>query len=151
MPDDVTVLFDLIYADDLLFLQSDMKKIVLVLLAALYLLSAVGVSAEHFYCCGKLAGTTFSFGDSGHPVVKASVKAENCCKTTQQSFKVKDNHVGAAASPIAPMAWIAVLTQPKPALSEPMVQENRAVIYQPHGPPNRQQIPIYILNSTYRI
>lgn len=132
------------------YLYHKMKRITLILLTALYLLSAVGVSAEHFYCCGKLASTTLSLGDSQPPVVKVNVKAENCCKTTKQSFKVKDNHVNAGASSIG-LTWVAVIAQSVPTLPEPAVQEHTDIIRYAHAPPERQQTPIYILNCTYRI
>ncbi|HWZ34623.1 MAG TPA: hypothetical protein VNW51_00610 [Mucilaginibacter sp.] len=127
-----------------------MKKIAVVLLAVWYLLSAVGVSAEHFFCCGKLASTAFSFGDTKTPVVKGTAKADNCCKTTKQSFKVKDSHVGADVYHVD-ASWVATITQPAPALPAPVVQELIAATYQAHGPPERQHTPIYILNCTYRI
>jgi len=126
------------------------KRAIAILFSIVYLLSAVGVSVEHFYCCGKLASTTFILGDTHHPVVKGLAKTDDCCKTTKQSFRVKDNHVGVSGSSIVP-TWVAVMMQLVPALPEPAVQEYTGITYRVHGPPERQQTPIYILNCTYRI
>ncbi|MEO7211999.1 MAG: hypothetical protein ABIX36_04315 [Mucilaginibacter sp.] len=39
-----------------------MKKITIVLLTAVYLLSAIGVSASRFYCSGILKTTSLTIG-----------------------------------------------------------------------------------------
>jgi hypothetical protein len=125
------------------------KKITVALLTAVYLLSAIGVSASSFYCCGLRTSTTFSLGDVS--ASNSQTKADNCCKTTKQSFKVKDNHFGSGS--------FSLLTKFFPALHQPdtflslNTKSFTAVhaAFNSHAPPFRQRGPIYILNCTYRI
>jgi hypothetical protein len=127
------------------------KKITAILLTTVYLLSAIGVSATSFYCCGVLRSTSLSIGDLQSKDTKATAKANNCCKTTKQSFKVKDNHFGSGS--------ISLLTKIFPALNQPVIIFNlntksftsAHAAFNSHAPPFRQHEPIYVLNCTYRI
>lgn len=116
------------------------------------MLSAVGVSVEYFYCCGRLSKTTFSIGEARGSNAKTSHRADNCCKTTKASFKVKDQHVGANALHLnaEPFA-VAIVAQHLTALPAPEVVSRSVNAFYAHGPPERQQLPIYLLNCTYRI
>lgn len=75
-----------------------MKRTALLILTLLYTISCLGMSVERFYCCGKLARTTYIIGDTGGKEVKAG-KDDKCCKTVKTTFKVKDNHFSAKTGP----------------------------------------------------
>lgn len=128
-----------------------MKRITVVLLTTIYLLSAIGVSASSFYCCGALKSTSFSIGGLQPQGSKATAGADNCCKTTKQSFKVKDNHFGSGS--------FSLLTKFFPALHQPatiFVHNTKSfttvnTAFNSHAPPFSQHEPIYTLNCTYRI
>lgn len=127
-----------------------MKKVTIILLTAIYLLSAIGVSASSFYCCGILKTTTFSIGavhDNGQKVVKG----DNCCKTTKQSFKVKDNHFSSDAFSLSVQFFPAIVeTSTEFKLNaEPFSVIHTA--FNSHAPPLGEHTPIYTLNCTYRI
>jgi hypothetical protein len=125
------------------------KRITIALLTAVYLLSAVGVSATSFYCCGILKTTSLSIG-ADHESDKI-IKGDNCCKTTKQSFKVKDNHFGSDALSHSVKFFPALMetTIPSELNSEPFVASHNA--FNSHAPPFGQHTPIYTLNCTYRI
>lgn len=126
-----------------------MKRFTIILLTLIYALSATGVSAERFYCCGKLAHTSFTIGDSGNSENNKG-KADHCCKTTKQSFKIKDQHVGEKTYNPQTKAFVALL----PAVPEFQFVAFCVipqVTYQTNAPPKRQQTQIYILNCTYLI
>lgn len=130
--------------------MGQVKKFTIIVLALIYLLSATGVSAERFYCCGKLARTTFAIGDSGNTENNKISKVHKCCKTTKRTFKVKDSHVGSGGLFVAKVAPAAL---PPVILCLPAVSESTPVNWasRANAPPDRQQIPVYILNCTYRI
>jgi hypothetical protein len=124
------------------------KRLTIVILTAVYLLSAIGVSASSFYCCGVRMSTTFSLGDVHTSNSKA--KAHNCCKTTKQSFKVKDSHYS-TDSFLLLVKFFPVLHQQVTAISFDAQLRTVAYAFQSHAPPFRQHQPIYSLNCTYRI
>ncbi|HTD39373.1 MAG TPA: hypothetical protein VK671_02045, partial [Mucilaginibacter sp.] len=74
-----------------------MKRTALILLMAIYLLSCMGMGINRYYCCGKLASVTLTYGASDNTINKAA-KNKNCCRNEKQSFKVKDNHFNVASS-----------------------------------------------------
>jgi hypothetical protein len=125
------------------------KKIFISLLTAVYLLSAIGVSASSFYCCGILKSTTFSIGDHGSDN-KVAAKTDHCCKTTKQSFKVKDNHYGAGTFSLSAKFFPVILPFSLVKLNDdPYTRVYTA--FNSHAPPFRQHAPVYLLNCTYRI
>lgn len=126
-----------------------MKRTAIIILTLLYTISSFGMSVERFYCCGKLAHTTYAIGDSGSKETKA-VKADNCCKTTKQSFKVKDNHVGVKALMLQSNTFVASLPE-RHGLVSFVVITISPLSYQANAPPGRQRTPAYILHCNYRI
>jgi len=126
-----------------------MKKFTVTVLALIYMLSTLGVSAERFYCCGKLARTSFALGDSGNSVNTNSKKGD-CCRTTKQSFKVKDQHVIAKMLDVTAKTFVALLPSVIPFRSV-AVNVLQPTVYCANAPPDRKQTPIYLLNCTYRI
>ncbi len=127
-----------------------MKKITIVLLTVVYLLSAIGVSASRFYCCGILKTTNLTIGVN-HESEKITSIGDDCCKTTKQSFKVKDNHFGADASSLSFKSFPAVtyIITPFELNAEPFTFIYTA--FSKHAPPCGHDTPIYTLNCNYRI
>lgn len=128
---------------------SVVKKVTIVLLTAVYLLTAVGVSASSFYCCGILRSTTVSLGELKSNDSKA-VKNTQCCKHTKQTFKVKDTHFASHASSLPDKFFAATL---QTAGNFQLAAQPVKIVYLPfnsHAPPLGQR-SIYALNCTYRI
>jgi hypothetical protein len=126
------------------------KRIAIAFLTAVYLLSAIGVSATSVYCCGALKSTSLSIGELQSKDSKTA-KDANCCKTTKQSFKVKDNYFGASSFSFVTKLF-PVLHQPATIFSL-NTKSFTAVCtaFDSHAPPFRQHETIYTLNCTYRI
>ncbi|MET3981919.1 hypothetical protein ABIB62_004521 [Mucilaginibacter sp. UYP25] len=127
-----------------------MKKITIVLLTAFYLLSATGVSASSYYCCGFLSSTTFSIGEIQGANTKVAAKTNDCCKTIKHSFKVKDNHYGPGFSTIV-IHFVPVIL-PFSSL-EPIegTFEKSYTVLDNHAPPFGQHTSIYTLYCSYLI
>jgi hypothetical protein len=126
------------------------KRTALIILTAIYLISCVGIGINRFYCCGKLASVTLTYGDNDN-TNDQSAKKDNCCKNEKQSFKVKDNHFS-----VVPFS----LDHPAPALNPSFVNFHNEkivtylsskIVYEGNAPPGHSDIPAYILNCTYRI
>lgn len=107
------------------------------------------MSVERFYCCGKLAHTTYAIGDSGNKEVKTG-KADNCCKTIKTMLKVRDNHFS-AKTVLDFKNSVAVLT---PFLFVPVSPKRAEApevnVYDSQAPPVHRN-PLYLLHANFRI
>jgi len=125
------------------------KRTALILIAAIYLLSCVGIGVNRFYCCGKLASVTLIYGAADNQAHKKA--DDSCCKNEKQGFKIKDNHVSASSFTLQALSpallpavnhWIAAIT---------VKELPSAIAYQANAPPGSTAIPIYTRNCIYRI
>lgn len=124
-----------------------MKRTALLILTLLYTLSSFGMSVERFYCCGKLAHTTYALGDNGNQVAK---KADNCCKTVKTTFKVKDNHFSAKTvldfkNAVAVIVPVFFVPAPQERTDSPVLN-----VYDSQAPPVHRN-PLYLLYANFRI
>jgi len=126
------------------------KRTVLIVLTAIYLLSCLGMSVTRLYCCGKLTSVSFTYGAADNPTGHAKSK-KNCCDREKQSFKIKDNHFVSSSR---------ALNHPPPAVISSFLglPGERALnlpgtyrVYRGNAPPGRLDIPAYTLYCTYRI
>jgi len=127
-----------------------MKRTALILLTVIYLSSLVGVAVNRFYCCGKLASVTITYGASDSNGDK-SAKKDHCCKHKIQNFKVNDSHFNVASFSF---------DHPLPAIIPGVIHLDNdqifkvlpaTVAYNGNAPPGYSNIPVYTLNCTYRI
>jgi hypothetical protein len=122
-----------------------MKRIALILLTSIYLLSCVGIGVNRFYCCGKLASVKLTYASADH------TDKGKCCKNDMKTFKVKDTHVNVASFALSDLSPMIL-----PSLSNwnsiiPVNEQITAIGYQSHAPPGSPATPIYTLNCAYRI
>jgi hypothetical protein len=126
------------------------KRIALILLSAIYLLSCSGIAADSHYCCGALQSTSLS--GSSKETCKMNTPMKGCCKTKKQYFRVKDQHIGSSA--------FSFYTKFSPAIAVPFlifidginIPFQDILCFNSNAPPNwRLSTPAYILNCTYRI
>ena len=126
-----------------------MKRSVLLLLTAIYIVSCVGMSVNRFYCCGKLALVTFTYGGDANNS-KETGKKDNCCKNEKQCFKINDSHFNVASlslnhpSPLTVPSFIRLDNDKIAGLPR------TKIVYKGNAPPH-PDIPVYTLNCTYRI
>ena len=118
----------------------------------IYAISIFGIGIRKFYCCGKLKSFHVSFIQE---VKENSAKRErgtnNCCKTTHQFFKVKDNHKAAdnlinVPFPFIRLQGVIPIFETPVHFTEQITAANRT-----HAPPLGVAIPIYISNCDFRI
>lgn len=126
-----------------------MKRTALLILTLLYTLSSFGMSVERFYCCGKLAHTTYAIGDNGNQEAKAK-KADNCCKTVKTTFKVKDNHFSTKTvldfkNAVAVIVPVFFVPGPPEQAASPVLN-----VYDSQAPPV-YRTRLYLLYANFRI
>ncbi|MFA6086330.1 hypothetical protein [Mucilaginibacter sp.] len=128
-----------------------MKRIALISLTVIYLLSASGITVSSFYCCGKLESTSVSFDSAQKTACKMATGMPGCCKTKTQLFKVKDQHVGSQALSLNAGLFHAII--PACSIFDFSVYSFKPdyTAFNSHAPPDWPQAPVYILNCTYRI
>jgi len=126
-----------------------MKRIALILLTAIYIVSCMGMSVNRFYCCGKLASVSYSLGATENG--NKSAKKDKCCDHEKQSFKVKDSHFSAASLslnrplPVIIPSFISLVNEPVAGILP------AKIVYKGNAPPGHSDIPVYTLNCAYRI
>lgn len=128
-----------------------MKKLALILLTAVYMLSIVGIGVSQFYCCSKLKSVSFSFNSKEQSNCKNNTKDDGCCKTTHQYLKVNDSHFASNDVSLAEKYFSILHTEflvfelIGPQIQQAVASNNI------NAPPLLSKNPIYIFNCTYRI
>jgi len=138
-----------------------MKKVLVSILAIIYLSTSMGATVHLHYCMGRLVswGLADRSGNScdfcGMRKMDASgaciVGMKNCChEESKQIRNDKDQKTGQAffrvmklmpvVADLALPAWVDPIV-PSPVLSRPV----------PHGPPSVAPIPVFLRNCNFRI
>jgi hypothetical protein len=129
-----------------------MKKASLLILIALYAVSAFGIGIRAFYCCGKLKSIHISFvQEAKEKSAKGDNEKGNCCQTTHHFFKVKDNHK-AADNAYAVAVPVIDLYEPGSIYNAPVGFTEQVAVSNPsHAPPIAAAVPIYVSNRVFLI
>ena len=127
-----------------------MKRIAVILLSAVYLLSSVGITANSYYCCGKLQLTTFLESPKKQDC-KMTSEMKHCCKTKKQYFKVKDQHFGVSNFTLNTKLFSAIQIPYLATQTGEDISLKYIFYFNNHAPPNRDATHSYIFNCTYRI
>jgi len=125
-----------------------MKKLALIFITLVYMLSVAGAAVNQFYCCGKLSSETVSLIGSGQ---KENNDARGCCKTTHQYFKVKDAHIS-SDHVSSPEKYFNFIQTNFPLIEILNFEKQKSFVANSiNAPPLIPSNPIYIFNCTYRI
>lgn len=129
-----------------------MKKLALILLTSIYMLSVIGIGVSQFFCCGKLQQVNFSLRLEESKGCKKDAKDDGCCKTVHKFFKVADSHIYSDASvffakdfPILDRHFLS-FNFTTPPIQQSLVSGNNI-----NAPPRAFLQPIYVLNCSFRI
>ena len=128
-----------------------MKKLALIFITAVYMLSVAGIAVSQFYCCNQLKSVSFSLSSADQNTSKNKIPDDGCCKTTHQYFKVTDSHFASHTVSLSERLFSALLTSfPSFQFVTPQIQQ-AAAANNINAPPLISGTPIYIFNCTYRI
>jgi hypothetical protein len=135
-----------------------MKRLLVSLLALIYLVAGAGMSIRQHYCMGKMIGAAIDHPahDGNHKCDRCGmVKKSNdngCCKDEVKTFKSSDDQVLVKAISLPQHAWIAVLPKPFAFPQEVSFSSTQeAIAPLPHGPPLPADLPIYLRVRSLRI
>lgn len=68
------------------------KTIILIILTAVYIISAMGFSVQTHYCCGKKVSTSFWGKKNKCKCASSGKKMNGCCRDEVSFFKLKDEY-----------------------------------------------------------
>ena len=128
-----------------------MKKIIISLLAFIYLGLSSGIAMEIHYCMGKKSSVAF-YSDDQEKCSKCGMtdKLSGCCHDKHQFFKISDAHQTVAnqlnlshCEIALPVSYI--------YYNGPSAIITAANIIQVHSPPNYTRPSICILNCIFRL
>ncbi|HSC54942.1 MAG TPA: hypothetical protein VLC98_15015 [Phnomibacter sp.] len=129
-----------------------MKKLSIILLIALYGLSASGMAIQLHYCCGKVAGMSLGYEKSSKASCKhgKQMKMAGCCNDQQVQIDTS-NDQGIAGGVVLPAQ--AELHLPVQSIVSAFaflqpVDTPVAVAPEPSPPPG--SVPIYLYNKVFR-
>lgn len=115
-----------------------MKKLILSILAMVYLLAASGAAVELHYCMGKMVDWSFTHASSPSCDACGMEKQESgnhCCKDEQKYVKsVEDQKAGSGMQEFRPLVFEAEATTPHLPPST-FLTCGLPITHAPHGPP----------------
>ena len=124
-----------------------MKKISLILLISIYVISVSGYGVNEFFCCGNLESVTFNFTEH----YQKSHSGKDCCKTKYQFFKVKDNHV-ASDQINSPQKLFTEANSFTTTYQPAFYGFDKIIIANPgNAPPLYEGVPIHVADCTFLV
>jgi hypothetical protein len=129
-----------------------MKKVLISILAIVYLAVSSGVVVEMHYCMGKLAGIEL-YGGNDEKCGRCGMieKKSGCCHDELKIYKLNDAHKNVTNATSFEAAWIAIVHH-YDAYTFWLEPVHPAVMQTPvHAPPDIGNPPIHIANCVFRI
>ncbi len=132
-----------------------MKKLIVAILAVLYLGTSSGATLHLHYCMGKLVGMDL-WRDNGNKCGKCGMKksakaGKDCCKDEHKVIKLEKDHTAAAS--LAQMLQLTNSLQPVAFNSFAAVQLPTLAVAYPvsHAPPRSGDVPLFVRNCVFLI
>ena len=127
-----------------------MKKIIVALLAILYMGSSSGIAMDIHYCMGKESGVEF-YGAGNSKCSKCGMtEKKGCCHDKQQFYKLKDAHKTVSNDVDFGFSDVAILHN-YAVYNWLLTGTNADKKVQNHSPPNFSTPSICIMNCIFRI
>jgi hypothetical protein len=132
-----------------------MKKILVSILAIVYLAATAGATVHMHYCMGDLAGWSLINSNKNHCIYcgmeKKATGKNGCCKDEHKQFQLKQDQDAAAINILVAPA-MTILPSPVYLPSAPAeicsVSEERPLT---NSPPRSSSIAVYLINRSFRI
>ena len=130
-----------------------MKKLIVSILAALYLSSSIGATVHLHYCMDKLIGWSLKHQKDNRCSKCGMIKKQKgkaCCKDEYKQLKLQNDQKAAASYQAVQLNSVALHTTffELPFINFSSVAEENPLS---HGPPLGQNIPLYVRNKVFRI
>lgn len=127
-----------------------MKKVLVAILAFLYLGVSSGVAMEIHYCMGKKAGVEF-YGSDNDKCSKCGMKhKKGCCNDEHKFYKINDSHKTVSNDLSFETPVVAIVTQ-YPFYQTSFVFTDVDKTVQNHSPPIYTKPSACVLNCVFRL
>lgn len=131
-----------------------MKRILVTILALLYMAGATGATVHVHYCMGKVMGANFGHGDD-EMCVKCGMKksvSKGCCKDEHKTVKTADHQLAKLSFSLTGSLVFLPTTPFYCSFREPLYTGTNSSLNRTHGPPILgQSIPVYLKIRNLRI
>lgn len=131
-----------------------MKRVVLSILAVLYLSASTGTTVDMHYCMGKLVDWTLAHEDSsscGNCGMEKKGTDNGCCKDEQKFFKNTDDQKTASQQVQVPVLQISDLPEQRQELPDPAFAVFTVELPKANAPPDKGDAPIFLRNRVILI
>ncbi|MCU0396216.1 MAG: hypothetical protein MUF29_09920 [Chitinophagaceae bacterium] len=128
-----------------------MKKLVSILLLALYGFSVSGASVQLHYCCGKVAGIAVGFEQERHCEHAGDYDMPGCCYDQELHMDVDEDQGAASPGGLpAPMLQLAEMPVLSWEYTVPATSSIQSQTEARGSPPPLSPIPLYLRNQVFR-
>jgi len=127
------------------------KKVIVTILAFLYLGMSSGIAMEIHYCMGKKAGVDF-FGNDNDRCGKCGMKEKKngCCNDEHKFYKLSDSHKN-VSNTLSFEAPVVSIPEPLPTFDFLLIPIPVKSNIANHSPPAYDRPPVCILHCVFRI
>jgi hypothetical protein len=129
-----------------------MKNLRLILLVAVYLISAVGVNLFVHYCGGKVSSVSIAISHNDACGCDNKKMKKDCCKDETILFQIDDDQIQQnqhLSPPIKYTCFYALINKPLDIAN--CLTINQKVFYCLYHPPNDVGSDLYLFNRVFRI
>ena len=132
-----------------------MKKIIVAILALLYITTSTGAAIHMHYCMGQLADWGIGRSDSktcgNCGMDKSNEKDNGCCKDEHKQIKLKTDHQKVESTAIINMLFAPIITPPATSFNfQPFLQITESYPTC-HAPPAIVNIKLHVLHCVFLI
>ena len=132
-----------------------MKKIIVAILALLYITTSTGATIHMHYCMGKLADWGIGHNDSktcgNCGMDKSEEKDNGCCKVEQKQIKLKTDHQKVESTAGINMLFVPVITTPVPDFNFQSFLQITERYSTCHAPPEIGDIRLHVFHCIFLI
>ena len=128
------------------------KRTVLLMLIAFYILIISGVSVSLHFCCGNLKAISFSSTSNENSCCKSKKSNKRCCHDTTTFIKVKEKHFAGDTIKVRLAQFEAIYLVSNQHFNSTFnfVNSDEFVVNF-HSPPPKFKTPIYLKNNVFII
>jgi len=128
-----------------------MKKVIITILAFIYLGVSSGIAMEIHYCMGKKAGVEF-YSNDNDKCGKCGMKEKKggCCNDEHKFYKLNDSHKN-VSNHLSFETPVVLIENNYPAYHSFPISEAVSANFNNHSPPEYSGPPTCILNCIFRL
>jgi hypothetical protein len=131
-----------------------MKKLLVIILASLYITGASGATVNLHYCMGQFAGWDLGHSEDNNcgscGMDKKSGDTDNCCRDENKTIKLSDVHK--TAEQFVNLIQVATDAQQHfPNYHPEVITSADGLLPNSNAPPKRANRPVYLLVRSIRI